>query len=181
MRIPCEISPRRLGIGGRALRQTRVVCGWIAVFLLGFLSPAEPAAARISIAVIVHEQVPVDDLSLAELRRIFLGERRSWSPELAVTLLMPPKGSAERRVLLERIYGQRSEVQYQQYWINKLFADETPAGPKITGSPEMSASLARVIPGAVALVPAGKIPKGVKVLRIDGKLPGESGYPLASG
>ena len=147
------------------------------VFLGAFLLSA-PAGAKVPIAVIVHPQVPVDDLSLAELRRIFLGERRSWSPELAVTLLMPPSGSAERRVLLEKIYERRSEVQYQQYWINKLFDDGPSSGPKSTDSPQMSASLARVIPGAVALVPAGKIPRDVKVLRIDGKLPGESGYPL---
>jgi hypothetical protein len=150
-----------------------------AVFLGAFLLSA-PGAAGVPVAVIVHPQVPVDDLSLVELRRIFLGERQSWSPELAVTLLMPPSGSAERQVLLEKIYEQRSEVQYQQYWINKLFDDRASAGPKITDSPKMSASLARVIPGAVALVSAGKIPRGVKVLRIDGKLPGESGYPLVA-
>jgi hypothetical protein len=44
----------------------------------------------------------------------------------------------------------------------------------------MSASLVRDIPGAIALVPASKVPPGVKVLRIDGKRPGEPGYPLVA-
>ena len=165
------------------MMETRVVRGWAALFLillLGALIPAESAAAKLPIAVIAHQQVPVDDLSLAELRRIFLGERQSWSQELTITLLMPPRGSAERQVLLERIYEQRSEVHYQQHWINKLFGDQAPVGPKMTGSTEMSASLARVIPGAVALVPADQIPRDVKVLRIDGKLPSDSGYPLVA-
>jgi hypothetical protein len=162
------------------MRKTRAVHGWIAVLLLGTLHFAEPAAAKVSIAVIVHPQVAVDDLSLAELQRIFLGERRSWTRDLPITLLMPPEGSPERRVLLKRIYGERSEAQVQHYWINKLFGDEAPIAPKITGSDAMSASLARVIPGAIALVPADRAPRHVKVLRIDGKLPGERGYPLVA-
>ena len=134
------------------------------------------------VAVIVHEQVPVDNLSLPELRQIFLGERQSWSRDLTITLLLPPLGTPERTVLLRKIYQQRSEVQVQHYWINRLFGDEVQAGPKITGSNEMSASLVRGIPGAIALVPADRIPQGVKVLRIDGKKPGQAGYPLlASG
>jgi len=156
----------------------RVLPAVLTSFLL--VSGAPAAAFKAPIAVIVHEQVPVDNLSLSELRRIFRGERYTWSKGLTVTLLMPPQGSPERKVLLEKIYRQRSEAQYQRYWINKLFDDGAQTAPKITGSPEMSASLAREIPGAIALVPADRIPEGVKVLRIDGKRPGEKGYPLMS-
>jgi hypothetical protein len=146
------------------------------------LLPATPPAdaARAPIAVIVHQQVPVEELSLSELQQIFLGERQLWSRDLGITLLMPPRGSPERKVLLRKIYGLRSDVQYQHHWINKLFGDGAQIAPKITGSPEMSASLAREIPGAIALVRAHRIPEGVKVLRIDGKRPGERGYPLVS-
>lgn len=131
------------------------------------------------VAVIVHEQVPVDDLSFAELRRVFLGERLFWSKDLTITLLLPPRGTRERKVLLSRIYQKRSDAQFQHHWINKLFSGDAQSNPKITGSPRMSASLVREIPGAVALVPADRIPEGVKVLRIDGRMPGEAGYPLA--
>lgn len=144
-----------------------------------FAGTAE-TAEKVPIAVIVHQQVPLDDLSLPELRRVFRGERHSWSEDLTVTLLMPPRGSLERKVLLNEIYERESEVQYQQYWINKLFTDGPSIAPKNTGSHEMSASLVRDIPGAIALVPAGKVPPGVKVLRIDGKRPGEAGYPLVA-
>ena len=148
--------------------------------LLGALLVSGPALARTKapIAVIVHQQVPAEDLSLSELRRIFLGERVFWSQNLTITLLAPPRGTPERKILLQKIYQQRSEAQYRRHWINKLFSDGGQNAPKITGSPEMSASLARVIPGAIALVPADRIPEGVKVLRIDGKRPEESGYPL---
>jgi hypothetical protein len=163
--------------------RTRAIRNRIAfVFLLagGALLPPEAAAGRAGapIAVIVHEQVPVQDISLAELRQIFLGERLAWSPELAITLLMPPRGSRERQFLLNKIYQRRSEIQYQHHWINKLFSDGGQITPKITDSHAMSASLVREIPGAIALVPADRIPRGVKVLRVDGKEPGQKGYPL---
>lgn len=149
-----------------------------AVFFGGLCLAGTPVAgAEAPIAVIVHEQVPVDDLSLPELRRVFLGERLFWSKELTITLLVPSRGTRERKVLLDKIF-QRSEAQFQHHWINKLFSDGAQSNPKITGSPRMSASLVREIPGAIALVPANRIPPGVKILRIDGRRPGDAGYPL---
>lgn len=154
----------------------------LAAVLFGALVLLAPSTGEAvdPIAVIVHPEVPAVNLSLKELRRIFRGERQFWSKNLTITLLMPPRGSRERKVLLDKIYEQRSETQVQHYWINKLFDDGTQITPKITGSPEMSASLVRVIPGAIALVPANDIPDGVKVLRIGGKRPGDAGYPLTT-
>lgn len=150
--------------------------------LLGvsLFSATAAATEKVPVAVITHPQVPASDLSLSELRRVFLGERHSWTEHLTITLLAPPRGSLERQVLLNQIYQRRSEVQYQQYWINKLFGDGPSISPKNTGSQEISASLVRGLPGAIALVRADRIPPGVKVLRIDGKRPGEAGYPLAA-
>jgi hypothetical protein len=154
------------------------------VATLLFAAPAREAgqagraSQAIPIAVIVHEDVPVDDISLLELRRIFRGERLFWAGDLTITLLAPPRGSRAREVLLGKVYERHSEAEYQRFWINKLFDKEGQTAPKVTGSPQMSAGLVREIPGAIALVPADRIPRGVKVLRIDGRRPGEAGYPL---
>lgn len=164
------------------MKRIRVPNGWttlLPMVLAGSLLFAVPVReASAPIAVIVHQQVPVDDLSLAELKRIFLGKRLFWHRDLTITLLAPPHGSREREILLDKIYERRSEAEYQRYWINKLFDRGAQTAPKITGSPQMSAGLVREIPGAIALVPADRIPRGVKVLRIDGRSPGEAGYPL---
>ena len=144
-----------------------------------FAAPAlEAEQPRLAVAVIVHEQVPVDELSLSELRRIFRGERLFWNRDLTITLLAPPRGSPERQVLLDKVYGRQSEAEYQRFWINKLFDEGGRTAPKITDSPQTSVNLVREIPGAIAVVPADRIPRGVKVLRIDGRSPGEPGYPL---
>jgi hypothetical protein len=59
-----------------------------------------------------------------------------------------------------------------------VFRAEAASGPRIVYSSETAAEMAANIPGAVAFVDAGQVPKGLKVLKIDGHLPGEKGYPL---
>lgn len=144
----------------------------------GTEAASRPAGSgEMAVAVIVHPDLGVDDLSFPELRRIYLGDRQFWPGEVRVTLLVPASGSREREVLLRRLY-ERSEPQYRHYWIAKVFRTEAVGAPKTASSVEMAARLVRAIPGAVALVGASGIPPGVKVLSIDGKSPGDGGYPL---
>ena len=62
--------------------------------------------------------------------------------------------------------------------ITKVFRADVSAGPKIVYSGEMATELVSAIPGAVAFVPASKVPKGLKTLKIDGHLPSEKEHPL---
>src|SRR5438270_10759653 len=78
------------------------------------------AAAGIDIAIVVRPDVPVDNLSFAELRRVLLGDRQFWSSNVRVTLLVRAPGAREREVVLKTIY-QMSEAQFRQFWIAKVF------------------------------------------------------------
>jgi len=129
------------------------------------------------VAIVVRPDVPVDNLTFAELRRVMLGDRQYWTSNVRVTLLVRAPGARERDVVLKTIY-QMSEAQFRQYWIAKVFRAEAANGPRIVYSNEMATDLANAIPGAVAFVEAPQVPKGMKVLRINGLLPGEKGYPL---
>jgi hypothetical protein len=42
----------------------------------------------------------------------------------------------------------------------------------------MAAALINAIPGSMAFIESTKVPKNMKILRIDGLQPGEKGYPL---
>ena len=129
------------------------------------------------LAVVVNSDTPVSDLSLAEVRRVFLGQRQYWSPKLPVVLLIRAPVARERDVVLRVIY-QMSEEEYTQYWVAKIFRAEVTSPPKIVYSNDMQYELVTAIPGAIAFVDARNVRPGVKVVRIDGKLPGEKGYPL---
>ena len=139
--------------------------------------PALPAAEPPPLAVIVNEGTPVDALTLAELRRVFLGDRQFWSGDLRVTLLVPRPGSPERELLLLRVY-EKSEAQYRHYWIAKVFRTEVTTAPKVVSSDRMAADLVRQIEGAVAVVSAANVPAGVKVLKINDRAADDPDYPL---
>ena len=154
-------------------RTTRRWMLWVLLGPAWYLRAAEGN----DVAIVVRQDVPVDNLSFAELRRLMLGDRQYWNSSLRVTLLVRAPGAREREVVLKTIY-QMSEAQFRQYWIAKVFRAEAASGPRIVYSNEMAAELAAEIPGAVAFVDATQIPGGLKVLKINGRLPREPGYPL---
>src|SRR5215467_6891086 len=117
-----------------------------------------PMAAQNSadIAIVTRADVPVDNLSFAELRKVMLGNRQFWTPSLRVTLLIRAPGAREREAVLKSVY-QMSEAQFQQYWIAKVFREEATAGPRIVYSNEMATELVSAIHGAVAFVEATQV------------------------
>jgi ABC-type phosphate transport system substrate-binding protein len=141
------------------------------------LLPIRAAGAGGDVAVVVRPDTPAENLSFSEIRKLLLGDRQFWNSNLRVTLLIRAPAAREREVVLKTIYHM-SETQFRQYWISKVFRAEASSGPKIVYSNEMAAELVNALPGSVAFVDAAQVPKGLKILKIDGKLPGDKDYPL---
>ncbi len=142
------------------------------------MAQSEAAAGpRQPIAIVVNPKDGVSDLSFAELRRIFLGEQQFWPDRSKVTLLVRAPVARERAVVLDEIY-RMNEDQFRQYWIGKMFRAEVAGGPKIVYSSDMAMNLVSMIPGSITFVLASAVTPNTKVLRIDGKLPSDPGYPL---
>src|SRR3954469_18636154 len=104
---------------------TRIQITRRAILLGMAVLPARPApaAASTDIAIVVRPDVPVDNLTFAELRKLLLGDRRFWTSNLTVTLLVRAPVARERDVMLNVIY-RMSEAQFRQYWIAKVFRAE---------------------------------------------------------
>jgi ABC-type phosphate transport system substrate-binding protein len=143
----------------------------------GARSLAQTTRAGADIAVVVHPETPVTDLTLSEVRQVLLGERQYWNSKLPVVLLIRAPVARERDVVLRVIY-QMSEAQFKQYWVAKIFRAEAASPPKIVYSNDMQLELVSGIPGAIAFMDARNIRPGLKVIRVDGRLPGDKDYPL---
>jgi len=130
-----------------------------------------------AVAIVVNPSVSVDDLTFAELRRIMLAERQFWITGQPITLIVRAPVALERTVLLERVY-RMNEARYREYWVAKVFRGEATTGPRVVLSSEEALDLVGVITGAITAVDADDVPEGLKVLKIDGLLPGDEGYPL---
>jgi phosphate transport system substrate-binding protein len=129
-------------------------------------------------AVIVHPSTSVSDLTMAHLRRVFLGEQQFWPGGSRVVLFIEESGAVARSVVLHQLY-QMNEGEFRRYWIAKTFRDDVTTGPKIVSSTALAKRLTATIPGAIAVIPADAVDGSVKVLSIDAKLPRDDAYPLA--
>ena len=138
---------------------------------------SEESDSGISLAIVVHKESKEENLTLSELREIFLAERQFWSDRSRIILLVRAPKSDERDFVLNTIY-QMDEGQFRQYWIAKMFRAEVPRGPKVVFSTDMTRDLIVAIPGSISFLNAKEITGDIKVLRIDGKLPADEGYPL---
>ena len=157
----------------RQMMAMAAVCG----LALATLAPRLDAQAG-DLAIVVHPKTPVDNLTFPELRRVFLGDRQYWTPEMPVVLLVRGPTGPERDAVLNSIY-QMKEPQFKQYWIAKVFRAETPSSPKIVATSGLAGQLVATIPGAICFMTTGEVKPGtMKVLKIDNHLPGESGYKL---
>jgi hypothetical protein len=163
------------------VRQSTVFsrCCFSVVLLLGLTLLAPPAADSSSgdVAVVVNSSVPVGEISFTELRRVFLGERQFWSSSLRISLLLHAPAARERDVLLRTVY-EMSEAQLRQHWIGKVFRAEAASAPQTFFSEEEIVQALATIPGSIAAVDVTRLPRGLRVLKIDGRLPGEPGYRL---
>jgi len=134
-------------------------------------------AQATAVAIVVHPSAPVRGLSMDQLRRIFLAEQQFWPDGTRITLLVRAPQAPERSVVLARVY-RMDEEQYRQYWVAKMFRAEVASGPQVVFNARMAQELVAEIRGAITFVPAAEVAPDARVLRVDGKLPGDAGYPL---
>jgi len=138
---------------------------------------AESSIAESGLAIVVHKDTEVEDLSLSELRNIFRANQQFWPNRSRIVLLVRAAQSDERDYVLNKIY-EMNEDEFRRYWIAKMFRAEVPRGPKVVFSTGMTLDLVIAIPNSISFMRADNVTDDVKVVRIDGKLPGEDGYPL---
>ena len=166
----------------RGVRGLDAIRLFAAASLIGSVLLTLPAAAQKdpgAVAFVVNVRNQASDVTTAQLRRIYLGDETRWSSNEKITILLLPAGRDERKVLFDRLL-KMSEDDYVRHWIAKVFQGEATSGPKTAASPASMEKLVSGIPGAIGFVGAGDAAadSSLKVLRVDGRAPGERGYPF---
>jgi len=135
------------------------------------------AAAQVEdVAVVVSSGNPAANISRSDLRKIFAGMKRSWPSGEPVKLVTRGSGCIERLALLRLL--EMSEGEYKQYWTAQIYRGEVDAEPLVIPSIGMQKEALKLFPGAITLVNAADVKPGMKVIKVDGFLPGTPGYPL---
>ena len=116
----------------------------------------------------------LQDVSLADLVKLCKGTQKGWPDGKSFTLVIHDPESAEMRGTAQKLFGVAPDE------IKALVAKLNESRPviKIVENDEEIMRAIASIPGAVGLVDVYAINSSVKVLRIDGKLPFDTGYTL---
>src|SRR5512138_1948519 len=133
-------------------------------------SPAESygAGALGPFAVVASKDLPVDGLSFAELRRLYMGNSVMVDGKALIPLTFP-RQSAERLSFDEAVLDMSAE-DTGRFWIDRKIRGQS-GPPKSVESAAVILRVVTKVDGAVGFVKAGAVGKSVKILRIDGKLP----------
>jgi ABC-type phosphate transport system substrate-binding protein len=154
---------------------------WVLGAVLASLLGVSPRAARAQdgepLAIVVNRSNPLTEISLADLRRVFRGQRSRWSNGRRVTLVMRDPGAPERDAILQSLYGLEEE-QYRRTYLQAVFSGEATDAPKTLASTNGVLRFVYNVPGAIGYVRARDVDASVKMIRVDGRLPGETGYRL---
>jgi phosphate transport system substrate-binding protein len=140
-------------------------------------SRVQAALPKQSLAIIVNRENPVENISMAELRTVFLGERSHWPNGRRITLVMMEPGRPERDTLLRDVC-RMSESDLRRRYLQGLLTGEVLVSPKTLARSEGVRKFVFNVPGAIGYLRPEDVDDSVKVIRIDGHLPSDAEYPL---
>ena len=134
------------------------------VFLLTFLSPCFAH----HMAVVVNKDNNVGNVTAVHLARIFRAEIRKWADGKTVILVLHKDSAGETETLerLNKMSGAEWKALIAAHKDSIVIADSDAEILKIV----------QTTPGAVGFVDVRSIDNTINVVRVDGKLPMESGY-----
>lgn len=127
--------------------------------------------------VVVNASVPEQNITQRILREIILGQRRFWSNGDRIELIIEAGNTPARRVFVETLSGM-TESQFNHYWTALIFSHRATRPPRAAPDRRLALALVRAIPGALTIVSEGELPDNVRVVAVDGVLPGSENYPF---
>src|ERR1700692_1050559 len=87
------------------------------------------SAAPEEVDIVVDKSNKADPLSREEVRKLFMGEKSSWTGGKGVTVLMRAAHQPERGVMLREVF-KMNESDYTKYFLQAAFPGRVQAAPK---------------------------------------------------
>jgi len=147
----------------------------LALSSLGAMTEVVSAGERTRLVVIVAKASPLGELSLAELRRMYLGEPVDSGGHRLIPINHGP--TVSERVAFDRLVLGMSKEEVARYWVDRKIRGQSGA-PKAIDPVDVHQRVVAKLAGAIGYVRSTDVRDDVKVVRIDGRGPADRGYPL---
>jgi len=129
------------------------------------------------LAVVVNKANSLDSVSSADLRSLMLGEKSKWPDGKRTAAVETAPDSPEKALLLKSVV-KMSDAVLKRYYLQAAFTGKEISPPKDVASASALKQFVAGSPGAIGCILASQVDDKVKVLKVDGILPGENGYKL---
>jgi hypothetical protein len=141
----------------------------IALFAVGV-----PRAAQAQIAVVVNPSNSIEELSLDNLRRLFLGQAKTFPTGAHARLgtHAPSVPTFDRAAL-----GLQPEI-VRSRWMAMIFRGEATSIPTELSSPDDVKKFVRDHADAIAFLPLSSVDASLKILAVSGHRPSDAGYVI---
>ncbi|HEY3252965.1 MAG TPA: hypothetical protein VGJ91_03420 [Polyangiaceae bacterium] len=134
------------------------------------------AAERVTLAVFVAKDSPLQNLKMTELRRIFTNADDSgFSGQRSVPFNHTARSSD--RIGFDQTVLRMSPEEVSRFWIDRKIRG-LPGPPRAVDSLSQLLRLVSRTSAGMGYARPNQLTNDVRVIRIDGKLPSEAGYPL---
>ncbi len=136
----------------------------VVLFLLSFLTPCFAH----HMAVVVNKDNNVSNVTAAHLAKIFRSEVKKWPNGTGIVLILHKDSAGEMETLehLNKMSAGEWKALLATHKDDIQFVDSDAEVLKIVQS----------LPGAVGFVDVRSVDDSISIVRVDGKLPMESGY-----
>ena len=142
--------------------------------LLLMLFALLPEAVYTQVAVVVNRANPVANLSLEQLRRLYLGTSTTFPGGGRVILVESP---GLRTGFYHQLLGM-TDGQLKRHWLGVMFAGQGGTPPREIPAIQDLRRFVSEHAGAIAFLALRDADTSVKILAIGGVKPGEPKYPL---
>lgn len=160
----------------------RAILKWSLGTLVGAAAGVGPRLASAKnyprLAVVVARNSTLRDLSLFELKKLYLGSNLTNPSGKRIVPLNQTTQSPERVAFDALVLGM-SPQDAAKYWIDRKIRGQSGA-PEGVGSDELLQRIVIQREHSVAYVRFEQLLDGVRVISIDGALPGDPGYSLSA-
>ena len=109
--------------------------------------------------------------------KIFKAERTRSPGGFKYIVAVREAGSSESNAALKAIYHM-TDQDYKKFFLQAIFAGKIQAPPRELASTSAVRQFIASSPGAISYLRASEADSSVKVLKVDGKSPGDPDYPL---
>lgn len=161
-------------------RRGLLTLGAVALFGLGLTaSPADAGtSSQEPLAIVVAKDSSIRDLSLYQLKRLYLGDSMN-TPDGKKLLPLNRGTNTHERVGFDKSVLNLTPEEAARYWIDRRIRGQSGA-PKAVDPANVLQKVVARLPGSISYVRHSELTDAVKVVKIDGKLPGDASYPISA-